>query len=73
MLAAAGSGAMGVFAKVAYDAGFEARSLLLLRFLAAAAVMWGIVALRRPARASPCSSSWERKWRGDDGNGLPDP
>jgi len=50
MLAAAGSGAMGVFAKVAYDAGFEARSLLLLRFLAAAAVMWGIVALRRPAR-----------------------
>jgi drug/metabolite transporter (DMT)-like permease len=49
LLAAAGFGAMAIFAKVAYDAGFDARTLLLLRFVVAAALLWPIVALRRPA------------------------
>jgi len=49
LLAAAGFGAMAIFAKVAYEAGFDARTLLLLRFSLAAVLLWGIVALRRPA------------------------
>jgi len=49
LLAAAGFGAMAIFAKVAYAAGFDARSLLLLRFAIAALLLWAIVALRRPA------------------------
>jgi drug/metabolite transporter (DMT)-like permease len=49
-LAAAGGAATGIFAKVAYDAGLDVSTLLLLRFIVAAAVLWGIVAWRRPAR-----------------------
>jgi drug/metabolite transporter (DMT)-like permease len=50
LLAAAGFGAMAIFAKLAYRAGFDATSLLLVRFLVAALVLWAIVAVRRPAR-----------------------
>jgi drug/metabolite transporter (DMT)-like permease len=50
LLAAAGFAAMAIFAKLAYRAGFDATSLLLVRFLVAAVVLWAIVAVRRPAR-----------------------
>jgi drug/metabolite transporter (DMT)-like permease len=50
MLAAAGFAAMAIFAKLAYRAGFDVPSLLLMRFVIAGAVLWGIVAIRRPAR-----------------------
>ncbi len=49
LLAAAGFGAMAIFAKLAYQAGFDARTLLLGRFAIAALVLWAIVAVRRPA------------------------
>jgi drug/metabolite transporter (DMT)-like permease len=50
LLAAAGFGAMAIFAKLAYRAGFDATSLLLVRFILAAAILWAVVAIRRPAR-----------------------
>jgi drug/metabolite transporter (DMT)-like permease len=50
LLAAAGFGAMAIFAKLAYRAGFDATSLLLGRFVVAAIVLWAVVAIRRPAR-----------------------
>jgi drug/metabolite transporter (DMT)-like permease len=49
LVAAVGFGAMAVFAKLAYRAGFDVTSLLMLRFVVAAAVLWAIVAVRRPA------------------------
>jgi drug/metabolite transporter (DMT)-like permease len=49
LLSAAGFGAMAIFAKVAFRAGFDVGTLLDVRFALAAAVMWGIVAVRRPA------------------------
>jgi drug/metabolite transporter (DMT)-like permease len=52
MLAAAGFAAMAIFAKLAYEAGFDVSSLLLMRFVIAGAVLWAIVAIRRPARPS---------------------
>jgi drug/metabolite transporter (DMT)-like permease len=52
VLAAAGFGAMAIFAKLAYAAGFDAASLLLLRFTIAAVVLWAIVLVRRPSRPS---------------------
>jgi drug/metabolite transporter (DMT)-like permease len=50
MLAAAGFAAMAIFAKLAYEAGFDVSSLLLMRFVIAGAVLWVVVAIRRPAR-----------------------
>jgi drug/metabolite transporter (DMT)-like permease len=50
MLAAAGFAAMAIFAKLGYEAGFDVPSLLLMRFLIAGAVLWIVVAIRRPAR-----------------------
>ena len=50
MLAAAGFAAMAIFAKLAYQAGFDVSTLLLARFVLASAVLWVIVAIRRPAR-----------------------
>jgi drug/metabolite transporter (DMT)-like permease len=50
MLAAAGFAAMAIFAKLAYAAGFDVPSLLLMRFVLAGAVLWVVVAIRRPAR-----------------------
>jgi drug/metabolite transporter (DMT)-like permease len=50
MLAAAGFAAMAIFAKLGYEAGFDVASLLLMRFLIAGAVLWIVVAIRRPAR-----------------------
>jgi drug/metabolite transporter (DMT)-like permease len=52
MLAAAGFAAMAIFAKLAYAAGFDVSSLLLMRFVIAGIVLWAIVAIRRPARPS---------------------
>jgi drug/metabolite transporter (DMT)-like permease len=50
LLAAAGFAAMAIFAKLAYEAGLDVPSLLLLRFGVAAVILWGIVAVRRPQR-----------------------
>jgi drug/metabolite transporter (DMT)-like permease len=50
LLAAAGFAAMAIFAKLGYEAGFDVSSLLLMRFIIAGAVLWIIVAIRRPAR-----------------------
>ena len=41
LASAAGFGAMGVFGKLAYDAGATVGTLLALRFLIAAALLWG--------------------------------
>jgi drug/metabolite transporter (DMT)-like permease len=49
VVSAIGFGAMAIFAKVAYRAGFDVSALLLVRFLVAAAVLWAVVAVRRPA------------------------
>jgi drug/metabolite transporter (DMT)-like permease len=40
-------GAMPIFARAAYADGVDARTLLLLRFSIAGALLWGLVALRR--------------------------
>lgn len=50
VLSATGFGAMAILAKLAYEAGFDVWTLLLTRFGLAAAVLWAIVAVRRPAR-----------------------
>jgi drug/metabolite transporter (DMT)-like permease len=42
-------GAMPIFARAAYAGGADTRTLLLLRFTSAAAILWAIVAVRRPA------------------------
>jgi drug/metabolite transporter (DMT)-like permease len=47
VLSACGFGAMAIFAKYAYNAGFDVVSLLTVRFVLAAAVFWAIVAARR--------------------------
>ena len=47
LASAAGFGAMAIFAKQAYAAGLEVSTLLALRFVLAAALLWAIVALRR--------------------------
>ncbi len=46
LLAAAGFGAMAIFAKLAYTAGLDVVTLLALRFVFAAALLWPIVRLR---------------------------
>ncbi|HEY6759804.1 MAG TPA: EamA family transporter [Baekduia sp.] len=43
LASAAGFGAMGVFGKLAYDAGATVGTLLAVRFVLAAAVLWGFV------------------------------
>jgi drug/metabolite transporter (DMT)-like permease len=47
VLSACGFGAMAIFAKYAYRAGFDVVSLLAVRFVLAAAIFWAIVAVRR--------------------------
>lgn len=49
LLSAAGFGAMGVLAKVAYEHGVNVPTLLSGRFTLAALLLWAIVAVRRPA------------------------
>lgn len=52
LASACGFGAMAVFAKLAYGAGLDVVTLLSLRFVLAAALLWAIVALRGvPLRA----------------------
>jgi len=48
VISAAGFGAMAIFAKLAYGAGLDVWTLLLARFGLAAAVLWAVVAVRRP-------------------------
>jgi drug/metabolite transporter (DMT)-like permease len=53
LLSATGFGAMAIFGKLAYDAGVEPLTLLLVRFAVGGAILWGLVARRgmlRPAR-----------------------
>lgn len=49
LLSACGFGAMAIFAKYSYRAGFDVTTVLAVRFLLAAAVFWAIVRVRRPA------------------------
>lgn len=46
---ACGFGAMAIFAKYAYAAGADPMPLLGIRFVLAAALLWAVVAVRRPA------------------------
>jgi drug/metabolite transporter (DMT)-like permease len=50
---AAAFGAMAIFAKLAYDADVGVMTLLAVRFVLAAAILWGIYAIRRPAGTLP--------------------
>jgi drug/metabolite transporter (DMT)-like permease len=50
LLSAAGFGAMGIFGKLAYDAGVDVGDLLLVRFSMAAAVLLAVAALRGALR-----------------------
>ena len=51
LLSAACFGAMGVFGKLAYDAGVSSGALLLLRFVFAAALLGALLAVRPQLRA----------------------
>jgi drug/metabolite transporter (DMT)-like permease len=51
VVSAVGFGLMAIFAKEAYAAGLGVTALLAARFVLAAGVFWGILAVRRPARA----------------------
>jgi drug/metabolite transporter (DMT)-like permease len=53
---AAGFGAMGVFGKLAFDAGVGIVTLLFVRFAIAAPVFWLVVAARRALTAAPARS-----------------
>jgi len=55
LVSAAGFGAMAIFAKQAYAAGLEVSTLLALRFVLAAALLWALVALRREPLGPPRS------------------
>jgi drug/metabolite transporter (DMT)-like permease len=46
LASAAGFGAMGIFAKLGYDAGLDVVTLLATRFALAAALLWAFIALR---------------------------
>jgi drug/metabolite transporter (DMT)-like permease len=50
---AAAFGAMAIFGKLAYDAGVGVMTLLVVRFVLATLMLWGIYAVRRPAAALP--------------------
>jgi drug/metabolite transporter (DMT)-like permease len=50
---AAAFGAMAIFAKLAYDADVGVLTLLVLRFVLAAPILWAIYAVRRPAGRLP--------------------
>ena len=52
LIAAVGFGAMAIFAKEAYAAGTGTVTLLAVRFLLAAAVLWTLVSLRRSLHSS---------------------
>jgi len=52
LVSALAFGGMAIFAKLAYDDGASTATLLTLRFLFAAAVLWAIVAVRRRPRPS---------------------
>jgi drug/metabolite transporter (DMT)-like permease len=51
LASAAGFGAMGVFGKLAYDAGATVGTLLAVRFVLAAAILWAFVLATGRARA----------------------
>jgi drug/metabolite transporter (DMT)-like permease len=53
LVSAAGFGAMAIFAKDAYAAGFGVLTLLTLRFAFAAALLWAIAHARGAARVEP--------------------
>src|SRR3954447_16285576 len=53
LVSAAGFGAMAIFAKEAYATGLDVTTLLALRFLIAAAMLWALIALRRRPLGSP--------------------
>jgi drug/metabolite transporter (DMT)-like permease len=53
LVSACGFGALGILAKEAYAAGIALTTLLALRFAVSAALLWGVVAVRRtPLRAA---------------------
>ena len=52
LVSAAGFGAMAIFAKQAYAAGLDVTTLLALRFVMAAAMLWALIGLRRRALGS---------------------
>ncbi|MFD1365477.1 DMT family transporter [Actinoplanes sichuanensis] len=60
LLSAAGFGAMSIFGKFAYDAGVSPSALLLVRFVMAALILAGLLALRPVAGRAPLSrpSGW---------------
>jgi drug/metabolite transporter (DMT)-like permease len=55
LVSAAGFGAMAIFAKDAYAAGFGVVTLLTARFVLAAAVLWAIALARGAARLHPAA------------------
>src|SRR5215218_5203809 len=52
LVSAAGFGAMAIFAKQAYATGLDVTTLLVLRFVMAAAMLWALIGLRRRALGS---------------------
>src|SRR5437763_5255293 len=53
LVSAAGFGAMAIFGKLAYDAGVDTMTLLLVRFAFAGLIFWAVLAVRpalRPTR-----------------------
>jgi drug/metabolite transporter (DMT)-like permease len=52
LVSALAFGGMAIFAKLAYDGGANTATLLTLRFLFAAVILWAIVAVRRRPRPS---------------------
>ena len=55
LVSAMAFGAMAIFAKLAYDEGANTSTLLTLRFVFAALILWAIVAARRRP-ASPAAA-----------------
>jgi drug/metabolite transporter (DMT)-like permease len=53
LLSAAGFATMPIFGRQAFAAGLELTSLLAIRFLLAAAVLWAVIAIRRRPLGSP--------------------
>src|SRR4051812_21414531 len=53
LVSAAGFGAMAIFAKQAYATGLDVTTLLALRFPLAAAMLWGLILVRRRPLGSP--------------------
>jgi drug/metabolite transporter (DMT)-like permease len=53
---------LGVFAKIAYREGMDLGSLLLTRFVLAAALLWGLVLASPRLRADALAASGRRRW-----------